>query len=324
MRMRAIRIITSATVAFLCLLSSAIAAESRYPLRPVRVIVPAPPGGTVDLVARTLSPHLAEQMTQQFVVDNRAGAGGVIAAELLAGATPDGYTIGALYTSFTINAALRKKSSYDPVNGIAPISMVSVSPLVLSVFPGLGVGNVRELVAAAKTRKLLYGTAGNGTGAHMLGELFKITAGIDAVHVPYKGAAPAIAAMVAGEVQYQFAGPIAVLSLAKSGRLRNIAVTSLKRNASMPELPTMDESGFPGFEVINWFGIAAPAKTPADIITRLNAEIQKTLRTDDVAQKLGGQGSDITGGTPGFLGDLIRRDVEKWTRVVQKAGIGID
>jgi tripartite-type tricarboxylate transporter receptor subunit TctC len=297
------------------------AAQPRYPERPVRVLVPAPPGGTVDLVARTLSPKLSESLNGQFVVDNRAGAGGVIAAELLTSAAPDGYTLSALYTAFTTNAALRAKPSYDPVNGIAPIAMVAESPLVLSIYPGLGVGSVKDLISLAKSRKLLYGSAGNGTGSHILAELMKSMVGVDITHVPYKGAAVAMTAVVAGEVHFQFTGPVAVLGLAKSGRVKNIAVTSLKRNSTMPEIPTMDESGVPGFEAVNWFGIAAPAKTPLPVITLLNAEILKALKSRDVIERLGGQGSEVVGSTPEYLGEFIKRDVEKWRKVVKSANI---
>jgi tripartite-type tricarboxylate transporter receptor subunit TctC len=304
-------------------LDAAVAADG-YPVRPVRVLVTAPPGGTVDLVARVLGPKLTEQLGQPFIVDNRPGAGGVIAAELLAKATPDGYTLGAIYTSFTTNAVMRKHSPYDPVRDIAPITLVSISPLVLVAYPGLGVESVQDLIALAKRKPLYYGSSGNGSGGHMCGELFKAMARIDATHVPYKGAAAATSEVVAGQVQFEFVGPVTVLSLAKAGRLKLLAVTSAKRNPSMADTPTLQESGVPGFDVVNWFGMAAPARTSRAIVEHLNREMVRALQLSDVRQKLAGEGAVIIGSTPAEFGAFIQRDVEKWRGVVKSGHITVD
>jgi tripartite-type tricarboxylate transporter receptor subunit TctC len=300
------------------------AAEHTYPLRPVRMIVSATPGGTVDLVARVLAPKLSDQLGQQFIVDNRSGAGGVVAAELIARAVPDGYTLGVVYTSFTTNAALRKHSSYDPVSDYAPISLVMWTPLVLIANPALAVSSVRELIAMSKTRELHYASSGNGSGGHMCGELFKSLAGIRSTHVPYKGAALGTNDVVSGEVQYAFVGPVTVTSLVRAGRLRLLGVTSLKRNASMPEIPTLDEQGVTGFEVMNWFGIVAPPRLPRVLVAQLNREVVQALVPVDVRQKLGGEGAEIVGSTPEAFGAFLKRDVDKWRKVVAAARITLD
>lgn len=304
--------------------STALAADAPYPGRPVRVVVPAPPGGTADLVARVLAPKLAEQTNQSFVVDNRGGAGGVVAAELLAAASPDGYTLGSIYTSFTTNVALRRKPSYDPVAGYSYVSMVMWSPLVLVTHPGVPANSVKELIALSKTRDLHYASAGNGTGGHMCGELFKSLTGARAVHVPYKGAALGTNDVVAGAVQYAFVGPITAVGLVKAGKLRMLAVTSLKRNPAFPEIPSVDEQTGSGYEVVNWFGIAGPAHLPKPIVTRLNAEIHTALQAAEVRKRLGGDGAQIIGNTPEYFADFIKRDLEKWRGVVAKAAITLD
>ncbi len=300
------------------------AADSSYPARPVRLVVPAPPGGTADLVARVLGPKLSEQMGQTVVVDNRGGAGGVVAAELVTASPADGYTLASIYTSFTTNVALRKKPSYDPVAGFTPISLVMWSPLVLIAHPGVPANSARDLIALSKTRELHYASAGNGTGGHMCGELFKALTGIRAVHVPYKGAALGTADVVSGQVQYSFVGPITAVSLVKAGKLKLLGVTSPKRNASMPDVPSLEEQGVSGFDVVNWFGIAAPAKLPQAITTRLHAEIVTALQAPEVRKRLGGEGIELIGGTPEAFADFIKRDLEKWRGVVQRANIGLD
>jgi tripartite-type tricarboxylate transporter receptor subunit TctC len=315
------RMLISGT-AFVCVCAGA--AESPYPVRPVRLVVPAPPGGTVDLVARVLGPKLAEQTGQQFIVDNRGGAGGVVAAELLAAAAADGYTLGAVYTSFTTNAALRQKPSYDPLRDYSALSLVMWSPLVLVAHPGLGVDSVRELIALSKSRELHYASAGNGTGGHMAGELFRALSAVRAVHVPYKGAAAGTNDVVSGQVQYAFVGPVTVLALVKAKRLRLLAVTSLKRNPAMPDVPTVDEQGVAGFEVVNWFGIVGPARLPPALVARLNREIGTALDAPAVRQKLGGDGTEIVASTPPDFAAFLRRDVEKWRKVVKSANITVD
>jgi tripartite-type tricarboxylate transporter receptor subunit TctC len=300
------------------------AADPAYPTRPVRFLIPAPPGGTVDHIARLIATPLTEQMGKPFVLDNRGGAGGVIAAEMLANAAPDGHTLGMIYTSYTTNTVLRAKSTYSATADNTPITQATWSPLVLAAHSGLPAKSAAELIALAKSKPMHYGSAGNGTGGHMCGELFNVMAGIKVTHVPYKGAAAATNEVVSGQVAYQFAGPITVLGLGRAGRLRLLAVTSLKRASAMPDLPTVDESGAPGFEVINWFGVVAPPATPRYIVERLNSEIKRALANSDIRTRLAGEGSEIVATTPDAFRAFIRKDVEKWAKLVAAAGIRAD
>lgn len=318
--------ITGATLtALACVAAHAVAADTpAYPTRPVRVIVSATPGGTVDLVARVLSPRLGEKLGQPFVVDNRAGAGGIVSANLLIKSAPDGHTLGCVFTSFTTNVVLRKQPPYDPVRDIAPVTLVSWSPLVLVANTGLQLESVRDLIALAKTKPLYYGSSGSGSGGHLSVELFKWMTGVNATHVAYKGAAAATNDVIAGHIQFEIVGPITVLALAKAGRLKVLAVTGAKRSASIPDVPTVDESGVPGFDVVNWFGIIAPAKTPAPLVRRLQLEIAAALHLPDVRQKLAGEGAEIIASTPEEFGAFLRRDVEKWRKVVAAARITAD
>ncbi len=295
-----------------------------YPSRPVRVIIPAPPGGTVDHVARLIAPLLTEQLGKPFVLDNRGGAGGVIAAEMLASAAPDGHTVGMIYTSYTTNAVMRAKPSYSPTQSNTPITQATRSPLMLAVHNGVPAKSVAELVALAKTKPMLYGSAGNGAGGHMCGELFNTLAGLRATHVPYKGAAAATNEVISGQVAYQFAGPITVLALGRAGRLRLLAVTSLKRASAFADIPTVDESGVPGFDVTNWFGVVAPPATPHPLIERLYAETKRALGNADIRTRLAGEGSEIVASPPDEFRAFIRNDVEKWTRVVKAAAIRVE
>ena len=299
-------------------------ANDAYPVRPLRFLVPAPPGGTVDLIARLTAPRLTEQMGKAVVVDNRAGAGGVIAAELIANSAPDGYTLGMIYTSYTTNAVLRAKPSYAPERDNTPITQATASPLLLALHVNVPAKNVGELLALAKTKPLLYGSAGSGSGGHMAAELFNHLAGVRVTHVPYKGAAAATNEVVSGQVAYQFAGPVTVLGLAKAGRLRLLAVTSPRRAAALPELPTVAESGVPGFEVTNWFGMVAPPATPTALIMRLNAEFKQALAHADVRAKLTSEGSEIVATTPAEFRAFLREDVRKWGTVVRAAKIAVE
>jgi len=295
-----------------------------YPARPLRFIVPAPPGGTSDLLTRVVSAKLAGALGQPVVVDNRGGAGGVLATDLTAKATPDGLTLLLVYTPHTLNSHLNQKLPYDPLKDFAPITMITQAPLVLVVNPALPVRNVKELVALAKTRPLNYGSAGNGSGGHVSGEMLKLMARMDAAHIPYKGAGPAAADVVSGQLQYQFGAQITVGPFLAGNRLRAIAVTSPRRAKSLPEIPTVAESGFPGFEFLNWFGIVTSAKTPAVIIDRLHAEIVRALHLPDVREKLTGEGSEIVGNTPRQFAAFLERDFNRWGPVVKAAGMKVD
>lgn len=299
------------------------AAARDYPSKPVRLLVPAPPGGSTDLIARVVGAKLATQLGQQVVIDNRGGAGGVVATELLARSVPDGHTLGVVYTPHTTNPGFTKLP-YDPIRDFTPITLMTAAPLVLVVYPGLPVKSVKDLIALARTKPLVYGSAGNGSGGHLSGELLKLMAGIQATHVPYKGAGPAAIDLVAGQIHYQFAAQITASAFMKSGQLRAVAVTSPKRVSTLPEVPTVAESGVPGFEVINWFGMFAPARLPPALVQRLHTEITTALRAPDVADRLTALGSDVVGNTPQQFRDFIQADLLKWAKVVKAAGIKLD
>ena len=312
-------------VALGALLFSAAAAASAqsYPSKPVRLLVPAPPGGSTDLFARVVGAKLAAQLGQQVVVDNRGGAGGIVATELLARSVPDGHTLGVIYTPHTTQPSLTRLP-YDPVADFTPLSLMTAAPLVLVVNPALPVKSVKDLIALAKAKPLAYGSAGNGSGGHLSGELLKLLTGMPATHVPYKGAGPAAVDVMAGQIQFQFAAQITVSAFVKSGRLRAVAVSSAKGAATLPELPTVAESGVPGFEVINWFGMTAPARLPAPLTQRIHAEITKALKSPEVAEKLTAEGAEIVASTPQQFRDFIRGDIVKWSKVVKAAGMKVD
>ena len=309
------------------LLNAATAAEKpaapAYPSKPVRLLVPAPPGGSTDLIARIVGAKLATQLGQQVVIDNRGGAGGVVATETLARSVPDGHTLAVVYTPHTNQPAFQKLP-YDPVKDFAPLTMMTAAPLVLVVNPAVPAKSLKELIAFARQKPLVYGSAGNGSGGHLSGELLKLMAGIPATHVPYKGAGPAATDLVGGQIQFQFAAQITVGAFVKSGRLRALAVTSAKRAATLPELPTVAEAGVPGFEVINWFGMMAPARTPAALGQPLHAEITTALRAPEVHEKLAAQGSEIVGNSPQEFAQFLTNDIAKWAKLVKAAGIKLD
>jgi tripartite-type tricarboxylate transporter receptor subunit TctC len=312
----------SAFVCCACLIAAlgASAHAAQYPARPIRLIVPAPPGGTTDLLGRVIGAKLGDALGQQVVIDNRGGAGGVVGTDMLTKAPPDGYTLAVIYTPHTVLPHMQKHLPYDALADIAPISMVTSAPLILVVHPALPVHTVKDLIALAKKQPVVYGSAGNGSGGHLSGELLKQMTGIAATHVPYKGAGPAATDVVAGQLQFQFASQITAQGFIKAGRLRAIAVTSARRTPSFPDVPTVAESGVPGFVVENWFGMIAPARTPLAIVTRLNTEIVRALQLPDVRAKLGAEGSDIVGDTPVAFAAFLRADYDKWGKVIRASG----
>ena len=310
-------------IAAALLQAACVVAAQDYPARPLRFIVPSATGATTDVLARITAQKVAEQFGKQVIVDNRPGAGSVIGTDMVAKAPPDGYTIGMIYTTHTANASLQKLP-YDPIGDFAHISMLTSAPLLLIVAPSLGVNSVRELIALAKTKPLNYGSAGVGSGGHMSGELFRMMANINVTHIPHRGAAPASIDVAAGNLAFQFASQITVQALVKAGKLRVLAVTSAKRAASLPEAPTVAESGLPGYEVLNWFGVTAPAKTPAAIIARLNAAFSRALQVPDAREKLTSEGSELVGNSPAEFTAFLKSDLAKWAKVVKEAGIRID
>ena len=295
-----------------------------YPARPIRMVVPFPPGGGTDIMGRMIAMKLTESLGSQVVVDNRGGAGGTIGTELAVRAAADGYTLllGSVST-ISINPSLYKKLPFDTSVDLAPVSLMASTPSMLVVTVNLAAKSVKELVALAKAKpgQLNFSSAGSGTSHHLGGELLKLMAGIDIVHVPYKGTAPAVTDLVSGQVSMMIANMPSVLPMVKAGKLRALAVTSLKRSPTMPELPTVSESGIPGFEVDVWYGVLAPAKTPKPVIARINQDMRKILEMPDVKQRLADQGAEAASSTPEEFGARIRADIAKWAKVVKNAGI---
>jgi len=316
-----------AAAAILAALAAAgVCTAQNYPNRPIRFLVGFPPGGTSDILARSIGQKLAEAVGQQVVIENRPGAGGNIGAEAAAKAPPDGYTIFMSTTSQAISASLYRKLNYDLVRDFAPVIQAVNYTNLLVVHPSLPVGSVKELVALARARpgELNYGTAGNGTPPHMTGELFNSYTGVKLQHVPYKGGAPAIADLLGGQITIMFDNVPPLLPHVQAGKMRPLAVTSLNRIAVLREVPTLDESGLKGFDSVAWNGVLAPAGTPRDIILRLNAEIVRILSLPDVRERLSSQGADPVGGTPEEYAALIRSEIRKWAKVVKDSGAKVD
>ena len=317
--MRYLRALLLAAVA----LCSGAQASEAYPSRPIRLLMPAAPGGPVDVIGRTVGAGLAEALGQQIVMDNRAGAGGIIGSEILVHAAPDGYTLMFAHSGpLAIESAMHSKLSYNPLKDFAPVSLVAESPYALIVAPSSPAKSVKELVALAKSRpgKFHFGSGGIGTGLHMAGELLNVAAGIKMVHVPYKGAAPSMTAMMGGEVDTMFNGVSSALPHVKAGRIRALAVSTAKRSALFPELPTVAESGLK-YETGGWYGLVAPARTPKTITGKVQASLQKALNMPDMKQRLAAQGIEGIASTPEQLTKHLRSELDKWTAVVKAAGL---
>jgi tripartite-type tricarboxylate transporter receptor subunit TctC len=303
------------------------AAAQTFPNKPVRMVVPFPPGGGIDTVARIISPRLSENLGQSIIVDNRSGgAGGTVGTEFVAKSLPDGYTLLATFASHAMNAALYTKLGFDTLNDFAPITLIATVPNILVVNPALPVTTVKELIALAKKRpgEILYASVGSGTPAHLSAELFNLMAGIKMTHVPYKGAAASIVALISGETQLTFTTVLVALPHVNSGKLRAIAVASSKRSAAMPGIPTIDESGLSGYESNAWYGLLAPAKTPPAIVERLHAETVKVLRLPEIRDSFTKQGAEPVGSTPEQFGAIVKAEIEKWRKVVQATGAKVD
>ncbi|MCW5605259.1 MAG: tripartite tricarboxylate transporter substrate binding protein, partial [Burkholderiales bacterium] len=298
-----------------------------YPVRPVRIIVPFAPGGGSDIIARVMAAHLREPLGQQLIIDNRPGAGTIIGAELAAKSAPDGYTLFLGITgTMAINPSLYVRLPYDPVRDFAPAALVAVSSFMLAVHPGVPAKSVQDLIALAKASpgKLNYASAGTGSSLHMAGELFKYATGTNMLHVPYKGTGPAMTDLVSGRVQLIFSTMPPVLPQVKTGKLRALGVTTIKRAAAAPDVPTIAESGVKGFDVSNWQGVLAPAKTPAPIVRKLNQDIIKALAVPGMTEALAKQGLEPAGGKPEAFGMLIKSEIAKYTAVVKAAKIVVD
>ena len=307
--------------------AGAAASVGAWPDRPVRIIVPFPPGGAIDALGRLLAQHFAQAWGQPVVVENRAGAGGLIGTEAAAKAPPDGLTLamGAVSTH-AINPAIYRRMPYEPLRDFAPVAPVAIVPNLLVVHPGLGVGSVAELVALAQSRpgQLAYASAGAGTTLHVSCELFRSLTKTEFIHVPYKGSGPAVTDVVGGRVPVMCDSITSAQPHVRAGRLRALGVTSSTRSATMPEVPTLAEAGVPGYEMNPWFGLFAPAGTPPAIVARINADVMRTLARPDVRERLAGIGAEPMSGSPEQFAALIRADLDKWGRLVRSAGITAD
>jgi tripartite-type tricarboxylate transporter receptor subunit TctC len=311
-------------IAVLAALGVAPALAQNYPTKPIRILIAQAPGSATDVVSRVVGNRLSEGLGQPVVIETRPGAGGMVGTEAAARSTPDGYTLFmANNSTHGSNPAVYPKLPYDAVNDFAPIAFVASVPYVLVVDPSLPVKNVQELIALAKSRsgKLNYASAGNGSTHHFCGELLKSMSGIDILHIPYKGSPPAITGLLGGEVSMMFANVADIGSQIKAGKVKPLAVTTAKRAASLPDLPTMSEAGLPGFEIVSWFGLLAPAGTPAPIVARLNAETVKVLERSDVKAALANQGLEVAPGSPEQFAAHIKSEIAKFTKIGKAAGI---
>lgn len=302
---------------------SAVAQQSIFPTKPVRFIIPVPPGGGADLLARAIGQKLTETWEQTVVIDNRGGAGGTIAVDMAAKAAPDGHTIVmGLIASIAVNVSLIKLP-YDPVADFAPITLLAVAQNLLVIHPSLPAASVKELIALLKSKpgQFNYASAGNGTSPHLSAELFKLMTGASINHVPYKGAGPALIDLVGGQVEIYFGSLPATLPQVKAGKLRVLAVSGSRRSQIVPELPTVAEAGVPGFESNQWYGVLAPAMTPAWIVKQLNRDIITVLKLPAVRERLSGQGFEVVANSPEDFGRYIREEIAKWAKVIKQAGI---
>ena len=302
------------------------AAAQPFPSRPIRLVVPYPPGGGTDTVARPLAQKISESVGQPVVIDNRGGASEIIGTEIVAHAPADGYTLALVTNAFAINVAYQRKLPYDPVRDFTPVSLLITTPLMVVAHPSLPATSLRELITLAKAQpgKLNYASLGNGTVHHLSMEWLKMLAGIDIVPVLYKGLAPALSAVTAGEVQLMFSGLGVGLGLVKAGKLRGLAVSTPERSAAAPEVPAVAESGFADYDAVAWYGVLAPARTPSETVAILNSEIGKALRAPDLRQRFANIGVDAAPSTPEALQQLIRKETALWAKVIQAAGLKPD
>ncbi|HWI98717.1 MAG TPA: tripartite tricarboxylate transporter substrate binding protein [Burkholderiales bacterium] len=298
-------------------------AQGDYPTRPVKVIVPSPPGGGTDILARVLAQHLSKALGQPFFVENKAGAGNMIGIEFVAHAAADGYTVLLVPSTLVLNSVLYKKVPYDPVRDFAPVTLAATAPNVLVVNPALPAKSLAELIALARAKPgaLSYGTPGIGTSPHLSMELLKSMAGIDLQHVPYRGTAAAVTDVIGGQIAVTFANALTAKPQVDAGRVRALAVSGPKRIEALPAVPPVAEAGVPGYEAMQWYGVVVPTGAPAPVIARLNVEAVKALQSDEMKEKLALDGAQPVGSTPAEFAALIRSELEKWTRVARAARI---
>jgi len=313
----------AACAALLIAAASALAQPAGYPEKPVRIVVPFTPGGTADVFARVIGQQLSEMWHQQVVVDNRPGSGGVLGTEIAASAARDGYTLMlGITANIAINPALYAKLPFDTVRDFAPITMIATAPYVMVAPASLGVTTPKEFIALAKAKpgQLNYASLGSGSASHLTAELLQSMAGIKLTHIPYKTLGSALTDLIAGQVQLFFLGIVSAQSQIKGGKLRAIGMTSAKRSAAMPDVPTVAESGVPRYEVTSWYGFFAPAGTPRPIVMRVNADVRKILALPAIQQRLTAEGADVAPGTPEQFAAYIKTEMAKWAQVVKKSG----
>lgn len=315
------RSFVAGSLALICAAPASAAQGQSYPDRPVRVFVGLAPGGGTDSVARIMTQKFSDALGQSFVVDNRPSAGGNVAGELAARATPDGHTLIIVTPTHVTNPSLYRDVRYDAIKDFAPVGLIVHAQYYLSVSNAVPATSVKELIALAKTQRLTYASSGIGSANHLSGELFRTMAGIDMVHVPYKGGAPALSALIAGEVQVSFTSGV-ILPHAKAGRLKTLAVTGGKRTPLAPQIPTIAEAGVPGYQVTGWYGLAAPAKTPHAIIERLNVTMNRAL--PELRERYANLGMDIAGGTPAEFGAHLKSERDRWAHVVKVSGARVE
>jgi tripartite-type tricarboxylate transporter receptor subunit TctC len=298
-----------------------------WPTKPIRIVLGFPPGGATDILSRDFAAKLGEELKQQVLIENKPGAGGTIGADLVAKAPPDGYTLTiGTSSNHAIAVSLYKKLPYDPITDFAPITMLAVSQNVVVINPAVPANNIRELVAYAKANpgKLNFGSSGNGTISHLTGEMFNTLNGTQITHIPYKGSAFVFPDLLSGQISVMYDSTISIGSLVKAGKVKALAVTGAKRSVLVPDLPTVAESGYPGFESTNWFGLFAPAATPKDILARLNAAAVKVLAAPDLQARFAMQGAEVVANSPAETLMMVKSDILKWADVAKKSGAKID
>ena len=316
---------TSALCIALAALTASVpaAAQGVYPSKPIRIISIFPPGGGNDGICRAVAQKMTETMKQQIVVENRPGANGIIGTEIAARAAPDGYTFTLIPSGHAVNASLYKKLPFDSIKDFTPLSLAGSSPMVLAIHPSVPVKNVRELIAVAKARpgQLTYVSAGIGASGHLAGALFETMTNTKMVHIPYKGMSLAVSDLIGGQVSMSFGTSLSMVPHVRTGRLRALATTGAQRSPALPELPTVAESGVPGYEASLWYGFVGPAKMPPEIVQRLNAEIVAAINAPDVRERLNNQGVDARASTADEFGRLMVNDLERWAEVIRRAGV---
>lgn len=310
-----------------CWAGGAMAQSQEYPNKPIRFMVGFPPGGSTDVAARLIAPRLAERLGQPVIIDNRSGAGGNLAVEAIAKSAPDGYTIGfGVSGSLTINVTLQPNLPYDTLRDLTPITMAVNNPLILVANASFPVKDVRELVAFARSKPgpIAFGSGGTGTAMHLAGALLKLTAGVDLVHVPYKGTNPAVNDLVGGQIPLAIVDVASALKFIKAGRIHALGVTGAKRAEMASDIPTISESGAPGFYVLSWFGIVAPARLPQEIVKRLNADLRAVLEAPDLRERFFATGLEPAPTSPEEFGNIIKSEISRWAKVIKDAGIQVE